>query len=154
MPESSELQESKVNSRDVSKVSEIQPPALLLQDNQCEWDSMLELDITRDGIDPTDLEMIQRQFADEYGEIRDSNQKILFRQYFAIQHKINSNLLKSNINTASGTAKKVFHSHNPSRIEEKKSPMQQPLLSSLAETAKQEHAVIKQKHNGAYAAFP
>jgi hypothetical protein len=34
---------------------------------------MLELDITRDGIDPTDLEMIQRQFADEYGEIRDSN---------------------------------------------------------------------------------
>ena len=58
MPESSELQESKLNSRDVSKVSEIQPPALLLQDNQCEWDSMLELDITRDGIDPTDLEMI------------------------------------------------------------------------------------------------
>ena len=60
-------------------MSEIQPPALLLQDNQCEWDSMLELDITRDKIDPTDLEMIQKQFADQYGEIRDSNQKILFR---------------------------------------------------------------------------
>ena len=40
---------------------------------------MLELDITRDGIDPNDLEMIQKQFAAEYGEIRDSNQKILFR---------------------------------------------------------------------------
>ena len=64
MPEQSELQESKSNSRDISKVSEIQPPALLLQDNQCEWDSMLELDITRDKIDPTDLEMIQKQFAD------------------------------------------------------------------------------------------
>ena len=50
-----------------------------MQDNFCEWDSMLEADVTRDKIDPADLELIQKQFADQYGAIRDSNQKILFR---------------------------------------------------------------------------
>ena len=61
IPKEGEFQESKIgHSRDESRVSEIQPPALLLNDNQCEWDSMLELDITRDGIDPNDLEIIQK----------------------------------------------------------------------------------------------
>ena len=69
---------------DISKISEIQPPAVLMQDGFCEWDSMLDADITRDKIDPHDLEVIQKQFAEQYGEIRDSNQKILFRQFFAI----------------------------------------------------------------------
>ena len=29
-----------------------------MQDNFCEWDSMLEADVTRDKIDPADLELI------------------------------------------------------------------------------------------------
>ena len=42
-----------------------------MKDNFCEWDSML--DITTEKIDPHDLEAIQKQFADQYGGIKDSN---------------------------------------------------------------------------------
>ena len=114
-----------------------------MQDNFCEWDSMLEADVTRDKIDPADLEQIQKQFADQYGAIRDSNQKILFRQFFAIQHKINSNLLKSNINTQSSATKKAYHSHNPSKGGCNNEPMHPTLRNSLAETAKKEPKVIQ-----------
>ena len=134
---------------DISKISDIQPPAGILPDGFCEWDSMLDADITRDKIDPHDLEVIQKKFADQYGAIRDSNQKILFRQFFALQHKINQNLLNSQMNTQAiggqvETVKKAFHSHNPSKGENMHEGQLHPgLRNSLAETAKKKEQAIQ-----------
>jgi len=45
----------------------------------------------------TDLQRVYDQFYSQFKDITDANQKIIFKQVFAIQHKISADLLDSYI---------------------------------------------------------
>lgn len=81
--------------KSVSQV-EIQPPAILLGEG-CpggEWDSSMETDQSLEQLDRTALQHVVEKFTREVEGIEDTNQKILFRQFFAIQHKVSAEMLE------------------------------------------------------------
>jgi hypothetical protein len=60
-----------------------------------EWDSSLEMDQTLEQIDRAELTRLFHEFSAQYSQINDTNQKIIFKQFFSLQNKVNADLLES-----------------------------------------------------------
>ena len=75
---------------------EVQPPAMMLGDALAgEWDSSFDTDQSLEHMERTDLQRVADEFNSQYQAISDTNQRILFKQFFALQHKVNADLLES-----------------------------------------------------------
>ena len=54
-------------------ISEIQAPAMMMQDIGGGWDSQLDLDTSILPIEPSELKKIQNMFMEQYSSIKDDN---------------------------------------------------------------------------------
>ena len=97
-PSSSKVQinssSQKHNAQNVSgsiNESQIFPPPLLLNDQDCEWDS--NLDETKVEIDEGHLKQLQADFREQAILIDGQSDLILFKQLFALQNGISTALL-------------------------------------------------------------
>lgn len=58
---------------------------MMLGEGLCgEWDSSMEADQSLELMDRAELTRLFNQFSAEYSSINDTNQKILFKQFFSI----------------------------------------------------------------------
>jgi len=64
--------------REQKNDAEVIPPALLLNDNNCEWDSALE-DDTKSQIDERDISFFRRDFQEKYDNVVDAVDRNLCR---------------------------------------------------------------------------
>lgn len=73
------------------------PPAILLRavDGSGDWDSQLEADTSVQQITTEERLRLQSQYEEHCKGLQSKDQRILFKQFFALQNRVNTSMLNS-----------------------------------------------------------